>query len=147
VGSDVAHERAEAVAARLEERGHAVVRVGALGGGEATPWPVVGDRVGRLVAQGAVATGIVCCWTGTGVSIAANKVPGVRAALCGAPEVARGARRWNDANVLALSLAASDVDINDIVDAWLDAGEPDPEEAENLARVDAMDRRYRQAGS
>ena len=48
--------------------------------------------------------GVVCCWTGTGVSIAANKVPGVRAALCTDAATASGARRWNDANVLALGL-------------------------------------------
>ncbi|MDQ6727357.1 MAG: RpiB/LacA/LacB family sugar-phosphate isomerase [Actinomycetota bacterium] len=68
------------------------------------PWPDVGRTVGEAVAAGDADRGIVCCWTGTGVSIAANKVPGVRAALCTDAETARGARRWNDANVLALGL-------------------------------------------
>src|SRR5918992_4255716 len=83
----------------LAERGADVVVVG-----EGDPWPDVGRRVGEAVAEGTVDRGVVCCWTGTGVSIAANKVPGVRAALCTDAETARGARRWNDANVLAIGL-------------------------------------------
>nr|MDQ6911064.1 RpiB/LacA/LacB family sugar-phosphate isomerase [Actinomycetota bacterium] len=81
----------------LERRGHeVVVRL------EDAPWPEVGRGIGEAVANGEADRGIVCCWTGTGVSIAANKVQGVRAALCTDAETARGARRWNDANVLAL---------------------------------------------
>ncbi|TME47159.1 MAG: RpiB/LacA/LacB family sugar-phosphate isomerase [Chloroflexi bacterium] len=100
------HDAATAVAEHLEGRGFEVVRCGAVAGGD-TPWPVVAEEVARLVAQGAVDTAVLCCWTGTGVSIAANKVPGVRAALCGDAETARGARRWNDANLLALAPSAS----------------------------------------
>src|SRR5437588_2629201 len=106
VGSDIGHDAATAVAEHLEGRGFEVVRCGAVAGGD-TPWPDVAEQVARLVAQGAVDTGVVCCWTGTGVSIAANKVPGVRAALCGDAVTAGGARRWNDANVLALSLRST----------------------------------------
>jgi ribose 5-phosphate isomerase B len=84
-------------------------------------------------------TGVVCCWTGTGVSIAANKVPGVRAALCVDAETARGARRWNDANVLCLSLrSTSEVIAREILDAWF-AAEPDPSEAANVERVRMQD--------
>ena len=82
---------------------------------------------------------MLCCWTGTGVSIAANKVPGIRAALCGDAETARGARRWNDANVLCLSLrATSEVVAKEILDAWFET-KPDASEAANVAKVNAMD--------
>jgi ribose 5-phosphate isomerase B len=142
VGSDMGHEVAEAVAGHLEARGLAVIRCGALEGAD-TPWPEAAHQVARLVAQRAADAGVVCCWTGTGVSIAANKVPGIRAALCGDPETARGARRWNDANVLALSLASTTPETAAaIVDAFLATAEVDPEEAANLARLSALERRY-----
>lgn len=96
------------------------------------PWPEVGRSVGEAVAAGRAEVGIVCCWTGTGVSIAANKVKGVRAALCGDAETAAGARRWNDANVLALSLrSTSEAMASEIIGAFL-AGGPDLEEIELL---------------
>src|SRR5687768_10658027 len=87
----------DAITGHLRAAGHdvAVVQLGA-------PWVDVGEAVGRAVASGDAEVGVVCCWTGTGVSMAANKVAGVRAALCVDAETARGARRWNDANVLAL---------------------------------------------
>lgn len=139
VGSDVPHPVADGVAGYLERRGCEVVRCGAVGGPE-TPWPVVAEQVARLVAGGQVDTGVVCCWTGTGVSIAANKVRGVRAALCGDAETARGARRWNDANVLALSLrSTSQAVAEEILDAWLSTTDVDPEERANVARVAALD--------
>jgi ribose 5-phosphate isomerase B len=142
VGSDMRHQTPEAIAARLEQDGLEVVRCGAVDGPD-TPWPDVGEQVARLVASGAVDTAVVCCWTGTGVSIAANKVPGVRAALCADAETARGARRWNDANVLALGLAAtSAAAAGDIVAAWLEPLEVDPEEARNIARVEELEQRY-----
>ena len=142
VGSDTRHPVADGLADRLEAAGYAVIRCGAVGGAD-TPWPDAADQVARLVAQRAAQAGIVCCWTGTGVSIAANKVPGIRAALCAAPETARDARRWNDANVLALSLAASTPErAGEIAQAFLETGDVDPAEAANIARVDAMERRY-----
>jgi ribose 5-phosphate isomerase B len=95
-----------------------------------------------------VESGIVCCWTGTGVSIAANKVPGVRAALCADAQTARGARRWNDANVLALSLRATSAAVaEEIVDAWFEPTTPDPDEAANIRAVDEIERRYRERGA
>ena len=113
-------------------------------GGRETPWPDVAEQVARLVAQGAVDTGVLCCWTGTGVSIAANKVPGVRAALCADADTARGARRWNAANVLALSLAGTSPDLAaGIVDAWLETTDVDAEEARNIERVSELEERYR----
>ena len=143
VGSDMRHDTATAVADHLEASGAEVVRCGAVDGPD-TPWPDVADAVARLVSQGAVDTAVLCCWTGTGVSIAANKVPGVRAALCGDPETARGARRWNDANVLAIGLSTTDAaTARDIVDAWLATADIDPDEMANIARVSALEERYR----
>jgi len=144
VGSDMRHPVPEELALRLEERGWTVVRCGAVGAPD-TPWPQVAEEVGRLVAEGAADSGIVCCWTGTGVSIVANKVPGVRAALCGDAETARGARRWNDANVLALSLRATSVAVaEEIVDAWFDQTTLDDGEAENIRAVGEIEARYRE---
>ena len=142
VGSDSRDPVADSIALTLEEAGFAVIRCGAVEG-PATPWPEVAEQVGRLVAQGAADAGVVCCWTGTGVSIAANKVPGIRAALCKDAETARAARRWNGANVLALGLdAATPGSAQAIVDAFLGAGGVDPEEVPNVERVAVMERRY-----
>ncbi|MCH6565088.1 MAG: RpiB/LacA/LacB family sugar-phosphate isomerase [Proteobacteria bacterium] len=138
----------EACLARIEtygERLNAVVTLneGALDEAreaEALAWADVAERVGRSVADGPAEQGLLFCWTGTGVSMAANKVPGVRAALCGDAETARGARRWNDANVLCLSLrATSEVIAKEILDAWFEAT-PDASEAENIEKVRALDR-------
>ena len=142
VGSDMQHATATAVAAHLEKAGLDVVRCGAVEGPD-TPWPDVAEQVARLVAQGVVDTGVLCCWTGTGVSIAANKVPGVRAALCADAETAQGARRWNDANVLAIGLSNTKAGAaTAIVDAWLAVTEIDPEEARNIARIPELEQRY-----
>ena len=104
--------------------------------GQGEPWPDVGRRVGELVASGECELGVVCCFTGTGVSIAANKVPGVRAALCTDADTARGARRWNDANVLAFGLRLTTVTlVEELLDAFL-AAEADPSEAANVAKLD-----------
>src|SRR5918911_1616250 len=112
---------AEAVVAELERRGHEPLVHGALRAEERDDWAWASEAAARDVAEGRAEQGIVCCWTGTGASIAANKVPGVRAALCGDAETARGARRWNDANVLALSLrSTSDALLEELLDAWFD---------------------------
>src|SRR5919199_5868005 len=100
-GSDERSELTEALVKELQERGHEVVLYGPVAGQEESDWPLVCGRVAEAVATGEADEGIVCCWTGTGASIAANKVPGVRAALVGDAETARGARVWNHANVLA----------------------------------------------
>lgn len=89
------------------------------------------------MAEGRADQAVVCCWTGTGASIAANKVAGVRAALCADAATAAGAREWNDANVLALSLRLTSRQVlTEILDAWF-AGAPstDPEDAANIAYV------------
>ena len=131
---------AEAVVEELRRRGHDPVVHGALNDAERDDWAWASEAAARDVAEGRAEQGIVCCWTGTGASIAANKVPGVRAALCGDAETARGARRWNDANVLALSLrATSEAVLGEILDGWF-AGEPRvaAEDAANIRHVDEI---------
>ena len=131
---------AEAVVEELRRRDHDPVVHGALNDAERDDWAWASEAAARDVAEGRAEQGIVCCWTGTGASIAANKVPGVRAALCGDAETARGARRWNDANVLALSLrATSEAVLEEILDGWF-AGEPsvDAEDAANIRHVDEI---------
>jgi ribose 5-phosphate isomerase B len=105
----------------------------------AAAWPDLGAAVGRAVVEGAADVGIVMCWTGTGTAIAANKVPGVRAALAWDPWIARGARLWNDANVLAMSLKrlAPDVAV-EVTEAFLAVDTPDPDEAGNIAALDRL---------
>jgi ribose 5-phosphate isomerase B len=130
-GTDERTDVTDHVKAHLEERGHEVVVVG-----EDIAWPDAGRGVGEAVAQGAADRGVVCCWTGTGVSIAANKVPGVRAALCTDRDTAEGARKWNDANVLAMGLRLTSPTVADeMVDAFLTT-DPDESEAENFTRLD-----------
>jgi ribose 5-phosphate isomerase B len=130
-GTDEVTPVTEAVKAALAERGHDVAVVG-----EGDVWTDVGRRVGESVADRRADRGVVCCWTGTGVSMAANKVPGVRAALCTDAETARGARRWNDANVLALGLrlTSSEVAI-EMIDAFLDT-DVEPDEQATVAELD-----------
>ena len=129
-GTDDATPFTAAVVAGLVAAGHAVEKVA-----DSASWPDAGRLVGEAVASGRADRGVVCCWTGTGVSIAANKVPGVRAALCVDAETARGARRWNDANVLALSLRLTSVPVAaEILEAFLGT-EPDPDEAATIAHV------------
>jgi len=135
LGSDEKTALTDAVRDDLERRGHELVLVGPPGG-EPIEWAEVGQRVGELVAKGDVQTGVLFCWTGTGASIAANKVPGVRAALCTDAATAAGARRWNDANVLVMGLRLTTPEVaRELLDAWF-ATEPDPGEADNIARLE-----------
>jgi ribose 5-phosphate isomerase B len=115
---------ADALVGELHRRGHEALAHGALADGEREDWAWASEAAARDVAEGRAQQGIVCCWTGTGASIAANKVSSVRAALCLDAATAAGARRWNDANVLALSLrATSEAELREILDAWF-AGRP-----------------------
>jgi ribose 5-phosphate isomerase B len=119
IGSDDVGPLTEAVLTELEKRGYAILRRGALREPNAA-WASIGRAVGADVAEGRADVGIVCCWTGTGISIAANKVPQVRAALCADARTAEGARRWNDANVLALSLRSTTPAVGlEILEAFL----------------------------
>ncbi len=132
---------AAALPEQLRARGHDPVLHGAYVDDEAPDWAWASERAARDVAEGVADQAIVACWTGTGSSIAANKVRGIRAALCADAATAAGARRWNDANVLALSLrATSEAQLEEILDAWL-AGAPSAEESDtrNIAHVGELD--------
>jgi ribose 5-phosphate isomerase B len=119
---------AEALADELRRRGHEPILHGALAEGERPDWAWASEAAARDVAEGRAHQGVIACWTGTGASIAANKVPGIRAALCTDAQTAEGARRWNDANVLALSLRlTSPAKLEEILDAWF-AAEPSAED-------------------
>jgi ribose 5-phosphate isomerase B len=133
---------AERLPDELSRRGHDVVLHGAYTSRERPDWAWASERAARDVAEGRADQAVVACWTGTGASIAANKVPGIRAALCGDAETAEGARRWNDANVLALSLRLTTAQqLEEILDAWL-AGASSREESdlENIAHVGEIER-------
>jgi ribose 5-phosphate isomerase B len=125
------------VVEELRRRGHQVVPHGALEPAERDDWAWASEAAARDVADGRADQAVVCCWTGTGASIAANKVPGVRAALCVDAYTAQGARKWNDANVLALSLRlTSRAELSEILDAWLAAApSPDAADQANIAHV------------
>ena len=121
----------------LRKRGHEPIPHGALADAERDDWAWASEAAARDVAEGRADQAIVCCWTGTGASIAANKVTGVRAALCLDAQTADGARKWNDANTLALSLrATSEAELGEILDAWF-AGEAssDRDDAANVEHL------------
>ncbi len=136
VGSDERTPVTDSVVDHLRRAGLDVELHGPLNG-HPMDWVDVGREVGERVASGACQQGVLFCWTGTGVSIAANKVPGIRAALCGDAQTASGARKWNDANVLVMSLRATPEAVaKEICDAWLETG-PDEAERETIAKVES----------
>ncbi len=134
-GTDDRNATTDAVEAFLAAAGHELVHPA-----RSDAWPEIGAAVGKAVVEGEADYGVVMCWTGTGTAIAANKVPGVRAALAWDAWIAEGARRWNDANVLALSLKrlAPEVAV-EIAKAFLSGIEPDPDEAANIAKLGELD--------
>jgi ribose 5-phosphate isomerase B len=133
---------ADVVVDELRRRGHEPIPHGALSEAERDDWAWGSEAAARDVADGRAEQAVVCCWTGTGASIAANKVAGIRAALCGDGPTAAGARRWNDANVLALSLrATSEAELGEILDAWFEAGpSTDAEDRANVEHLDEIGR-------
>ena len=149
VGSDEKNELTDALVAELQERGHEVISFGPLAGQEESDWPLSCGRPAEVVAAGEADEGIVCCWTGTGASIAANKVSGIRAALVHDAETARGARIYNHANVLALSLRATPIPVmREILDAWFDTptseGEAQDEwNRQQIYRIRQLEEKYR----
>jgi ribose 5-phosphate isomerase B len=143
IGSDERTHLTDAVMKRLRDAGHELLPAGPLAGEEAY-WPVVAQEVAEMVAQGRADEGILFCWTGTGVSMAANKTPGIRAALCDDAETARGARLWNNANIICLSLRrTSEVMAGEILDAWF-GHQYAPNEVDDacLAQVRALEAKY-----
>lgn len=140
IGSDERTHLTRRVIETLMEKGHDLLLFGPLDN-DSQPWPQVARDVAEAVVGGKAEEGILFCWTGTGVSIAANKVPGIRAALCADAETARGARRWNDANVLCLSLRLlSEAITNEVIEAWFStAYEPNPEDDACLAQLQEIE--------
>ncbi|MGI9559033.1 MAG: RpiB/LacA/LacB family sugar-phosphate isomerase [Thermodesulfobacteriota bacterium] len=142
VGSDQKTHLTDFVLRYLEKRGASLKLFGHLAG-EKTEWTDVAEAVAREVSGENCEQGIVFCWTGTGVSIAANKVPGVRAALCDDSETAAGARKWNDANVLAMSLRRTSTQVaEEILNSWFESS-PEPGEKENIEKVSLLEGKYR----
>jgi ribose 5-phosphate isomerase B len=135
VGADDEGPVADTVVDELRNHGHEVTVL------EREQWPEVARKVAETVASGKADQGMLFCWTGTGTSMAANKVPGVRAALVWEPWIAEGARRWNDANVLVMSLKrTTPANAKKILDAWFSVSGPDPDEAANISRLAELDR-------
>ena len=141
VGSDERTHLTDFVIEELRKRGIELELHGPLSG-KNIQWAEVAQNVAEAVSEGNCDQGILFCWTGTGVSMAANKVPGIRAALCADAETARGARKWNDANVLAMSLRlTSPIIAKEIIDAWFSAS-LEKEEAPNVEKVKAIEEKY-----
>jgi ribose 5-phosphate isomerase B len=130
------------LAGEMLHRGHEPIVHGALAEQERDDWAWACERAARDVADGRAEGAIVCCWTGTGATIAANKVAGVRAALCADAATATGARRWNDANVLALSLrTTSQALLKEILDAWFTGAASEQEDDRaNVAHLQMIER-------
>ena len=143
VGSDERTHLTDAVIEDLRARGHEIILFGPLAGRD-EDWPVVGQALAEAVAQGEADEGVLFCWTGTGASIAANKVPGVRAALCHDAETARGARVWNHANVLVMSLrATSEAVAKEILDRWFETPYSDDEwNRQQIERIRRLEEKY-----
>jgi ribose 5-phosphate isomerase B len=139
VGSDERNATTDAVVDDLARRGIEVELHGPLAD-EEKQWAEVSEEVGRAVADGKADKGVLFCWTGTGCSMAANKIPGIRAALCTDAETARGARRWNDANVLAMSLRlATPIVAREILASFLETNDVDPTEVPNIERLRTLE--------
>jgi len=141
-GSDEKTPLTDFLLSELRRRAIDIQLVGPLAGAD-LQWVDVAQEVGGRVASGEADQGLLCCWTGTGVSMAANKIAGVRAALCADAETARGARAWNQANVLCFSLSkTSDIVAREILEAWF-AAQPDPSEFANVEKLRELDLVYR----
>ena len=142
IGSDEKTLLTDHVLKEIRDMGHEIVLYGPLQG-DSLPWPLVSEQLARDVAAGKVHEGILFCYTGTGSSIAANKVPGIRAALCGDAQTARGARWWNDANILVMSLRATSTEVaGEILEAWFSESVKDGEEkfVQMVAEIEARNR-------
>ena len=146
LGSDEKTVLTDFVIEELKRRGHNVTLFGPLKG-EAMGWPDVGERVGLEVGKGRADQGVLFCWTGTGVTIAANKIRGVRAALCWDAETAKGARMWDDANVLAMSLRGTSTAIaKEILDSWFATSAATTGiDADLIERAKALDAKHLQS--
>lgn len=141
VGSDERTHLTDFVIDELKKKGLELELHGPLAG-ESIQWAEVAEKVAERVADGVCDQGILFCWTGTGVSMAANKVPGIRAALCTDAQTASGARKWNDANVLVMSLRlTSPIVAKEILEAWFNSS-VEKEEIPNIDRVKSIEKKY-----
>ncbi|RMG23059.1 MAG: RpiB/LacA/LacB family sugar-phosphate isomerase [Bacteroidetes bacterium] len=149
VGSDMHTHLTEVVVAELQARGFEVELYGALKSKQTVPWPGVAVEVAEKVRDGLYDQAVLFCWTGTGISIAANKVKGIRAALCQDAETAKGARLWNDANILAMSLRATSEHIaKEILHAWFSHGpSTDAEDVACLRQLESLEEQHRRPAS
>ncbi len=141
LGSDDLYPVALFLKEELKRRGYEVFIHGSLVTNKVEPWPDVAKEVCKDLLNGEADSGILICYTGTGVSIAANKIKGIRAALCYDAETARGARLWNDANVLALSgrLTSNQV-AKEILDAWFSVTQIDESERKNIEKLKELEK-------
>jgi len=143
IGSDERTHLTDTVVEAVKERGHEVTLFGPLAGNEEY-WPAVARETAEFVTSGQADEAILFCWTGTGISLAANKVPGIRAALCVDAETAKGARLWNKANTLCMSLrTTSEVIAQEILDAWFNTGyQPNDVDNACIDQVQAIENKY-----
>lgn len=141
VASDEKTYLTDFIVAELEKRGHKPILFGPLVGDD-LPWTLASEKLALSVASGETDQGVLFCYTGTGASMVANKVRGIRAALCADAETARGAKWWNDANVLVMSLRAMSTEIaNEILDAWF-SEQVREEEKPFIDQFQAIDKKY-----
>lgn len=141
VGSDKKRHLTEIVVEDLKKRGHEVKLFGPLAG-EKIEWLEVAEQVANAVSSGMCKEGVLFCWTGTGVTIAANKVPGIRASLCADAETAKGAQMWNLPNILVMSLrSVSEQVAREILDTWFST-KFDESERHNINKLIAMEKKY-----
>ncbi|NIP31480.1 MAG: RpiB/LacA/LacB family sugar-phosphate isomerase [Candidatus Dadabacteria bacterium] len=141
IGSDEKNVLTDFVIKDLIDRNYELALIGPLAG-ESLEWTDVAEEVANKVAKNECEQGILFCWTGTGVTIAANKVPGVRAALCTDAGTAEGARKWNDANILTMSLRLTSNEIaKEILDAWFNT-DMDPSEKSNIKKLDEIEKKH-----
>lgn len=142
VASDEKTHLTDFVVENLQERGHEVILLGPLAG-ENLPWTLASEKLAETVAKKEADEGVLFCYTGTGASMAANKIPGIRAALCGDAQTARGARWWNDANVLVMSLRATSPDVaKEILEAWFSESVKEAEKP-IIAQLQEIEARHR----
>ncbi|KTD68299.1 MULTISPECIES: RpiB/LacA/LacB family sugar-phosphate isomerase [Legionella] len=142
VCSDEFYPVNEFVVQELERLGHQVVAFGAIKTGHSESWIKTAQVAAEAIRQGTCDEGIFFCWTGTGISIVANKIPGIRAALCTDAQTAKGARIWNQANVLALSNRLLTQDLaTEILDSWFNT-KTDGNGEQVIKEIEAIERGY-----
>lgn len=132
VASDERTKLTDFVVDWLKSQGHTLILLGVLGDSINDRWVEIGKKTGLLVSEGKVERGILFCWSGTGICMAANRIKGARAALCWDRQIARLARKWDNANILCLALVSIKEDeAKEIIDTFLSS--PFDEEGFNEA--------------